>query len=295
MESNEFMKVARRTQIAALMAALSIARPCATVAAQRAQPQSRGVANMAVFGGNVLLGGLTAATHALVSDHDPVRAFAIGALGGAVHFSGKLVGPRSGFPGGMTAVVLSSTGTAIVANAGRGAGLFDELHIPVGPLRVRVARRESRRVRLALNVVQTGVLARNLARSGMALDWERSASCGTFVFVTQRKAIRATDGKLLDGITIASMIVISARSSDPSRIARHEFVHVQQLWLLDEAWGRPIEGYLRTRIPGGRRIPRWIELGVVPPALEWMESAIFGSNGPVRRLGESEAEMLEHP
>lgn len=291
------MRAARQTQIAALMAAVSIAHASRTAAAQEVvyPSESRDVATMAVFGTNVLLGGLTAAARALVSGHDPAKAFAIGALGGAVHFSGKLVGPMSGFPGGIPGVVLSSTGTAIVSNAGRGAGLFEELHIPVGPLRVRVAPRESRKVRLAINVYETGVLARNLARSGMGLDWEHSASSGTFVFVTRGTHIRMPDGKLVQGVAHGSNIVISAFSADPSRTARHEFVHVQQQRFLDEAWGRPIEGYLRTRIPGGRRIPRWLELGIVPPALEFMEVAVFGRDGPVRRLAESEAQMLERP
>jgi hypothetical protein len=291
------MRVAGRTQIAALIAAVSIALPSRTVVAQEVGPpsESRDVATMAVFGSNVLLGGLTAAARALVSGHDPARAFALGALGGAVHFSGKLVGPMSGFPGGIPGVVLSSTGTAIVSNAGRGTGLFDELHIPVGPLRLRFAPRESRKVRLAINAFETAVLARNLARSGMELDWERSASSGTFVFVTRGTHIRMPDGKLVQGVANAPLVVISAFSADPSRTARHEFVHVQQQWFLDEAWGRPIEGYLRRRIPGGRHIPRWLELGIVPPALELMEGAIFGRDGPIRRLAESEAEMLERP
>jgi hypothetical protein len=291
------MRAARRTQIAALMAAVSIAHPSRTVAAQELRPasESRDVSTMAVFGSNVLLGGLTAAVRALVSGHDPARAFAVGALGGAVHFSGKLVGPISGFPGGIPGVVLTSTGTAIVSNAGRGAGLLEEFYIPVGPLRLRVAPRESRKVRLAVNVYETGVLARNLARSGMVLDWEYSASSGTFVFVTRGTHIRMPDGKLVQGVATAPLVVISAFAADPSRTARHEFVHVQQQRFLDEAWGRPIEGYLRTRIPGGGRIPRWLELGIVAPGLEFMEVAIFGRDGPVRRLAESEAQMLERP
>ena len=291
------MRVARQTQITALMAAVSFAHSSRTLAAQETAPPSysRTVGTVAVFGSNVLLGGLTAAARALVEHHDPARAFAIGALGGAVHFSGKLVGPRSSFPGGIPGVVLSSTGTAIVSNAGRGAGLLDELNVPVGPLRVRFALRETRKVRLSINAFETGVLAGNLARRGMELDWEESASIGTFAFVTKGTLIRTSDGKVVQGVTTAPVVVISSLSSDPSRLARHEFVHVQQQRFLDEAWGRPIEGYLRTRIPGGRRIPRWLELGIVSPALQLMEVAISGHDGPVRRLVESEAQMLERP
>jgi energy-converting hydrogenase Eha subunit A len=288
------MRIARPTPIAALIAVVSIAHPLRTVAAQapRFPSNSRDVETTAIFGTNVLLGGLTAVARALVSGHDPVRAFAIGALGGAVHFSGKLVGPLSGFPGGIPGVVLSSTGTAIVSNAGRGAGLFDELYVPVGPLRVRFEPRAPRKVRLTVNAAEAAVLARNLARSGMALDWERSASSGTFVFVTHGRYVRMSDGGLLLGVTIGSTVVVSSLATDPSQIQRHEVVHVRQLGFLEDAVGRPIEDYLRTRIPGVRRIPRWLELGVVPIALEFMESALFGGDGPVRRLGESEADML---
>jgi hypothetical protein len=291
------MRVARRRQITALLAAVSVAHSSRTLAAQETAPPSysRTVGTVAVFGSNVLLGGLTAAARALVGHHDPARAFAIGALGGAVHFSGKLVGPMSSFPGGIPGVVLSSTGTAIVSNAGRGAGLLDELNVPVGPLCVRFALRESRKVRLSINAFETGVLARNLARRGMELDWRESASMGTFAFVTKGTLIRMSDGKLVEGVTTAPVVVISSLSADPSRIARHEFVHVQQQRFLDEAWGRPIEDYLRKRIPGGPRIPRWLELGIVSPGLELMEIAIFGRDGPARRLAESEARMLERP
>jgi hypothetical protein len=276
------------------VAALAIAHtPAAAAQEPWPPPVTRDVSNMAVFGTNVLLGGLTAATRAVIGGRDPARAFALGALGGAVHFSGKHVGPVSGFPGGIPGVVLAASGTAMVSNAGRGAGLLEELYVPVGPLRVRIAPRAARKVRLAINAFETGVLARNLAREGMVLDWDLSASSGAFAFVTRNRHIRMPGGELAQGVARAPTIVVSTFSTDRARTTRHEFVHVQQQWFLDEAWGRPVESYLRARIPGGRRIPRWLELGVVPLAFVWVEAALFGSDGPVRRLAESEAEMLE--
>jgi hypothetical protein len=288
-------RIRRRALFAlvAVIATLSIAHSSADGQEPWLPPTSRDVPNMAVFGTNVLLGGLTAAARALVDGHDPARAFAFGALGGAVHFAGKHVGPVSGFPGGIPGVVLSATGTAVVSNAGRGAGLLDELYVPVGPVRVRITPRAPRKVYLAINVFETGILARSLARDGMAVDWDLSASTGTFAFVTRNRHIRMPDGELVQGVASAPTIVVSTFSTDQSRTVRHEFVHVQQQWFLDEAWGRPIERYLRARIPGGARIPRWLEIGVVPVAFVWVETALFGSDGPVRRLAESEAEMLE--
>ena len=248
---------------------------------------------MAVFGTNVLLGGVTAATRALIGRRDPARAFALGALGGAVHFSGKLVGPLSGFPGGIPAVVLGSTGTAIVSNAAHGLGIFDELLVPVGPLRVRYARSEPRKIRLAVNAYDAVDLARNLARAGMTLDWDESAASGTFAFVTRGTLIKLSNGDLAGGLQTGSSFIISSLSTDRRRTARHELVHVQQYWFLQEAIGRPVEAYLRARVPGGQYVPRWLELGIVPPVLGWTENVIFGRDGPVYRLAQSEAEMLE--
>jgi len=147
------MSVARRTAVAVMLAAVSLACPRLASVAQEVEPPPPGrtVSTTAVFGTNVVLGGLTAATRALLTRHDPVRAFALGALGGAVHFSGKLVGPRWGLPGGVTGLALSSTGSATISNARRGAGLLDELYLPAGPVRVRYARREPRSVRRAIN------------------------------------------------------------------------------------------------------------------------------------------------
>jgi hypothetical protein len=257
-------------------------------AAQTPQSESRDVGVTAAFGVNVLLGGLTAATRALIEGHDPARAFAIGAIGGAVHFGAKLIGPGTALAG----VAVGATGTAIVVNAGRGVSPLDELYVPVGPLRLRVTPRSSRKVRLALHGYDAVVLARNLARPGLVMDWGRTASSGTFVLRTDNRRIRSGDREY-GGVAVGSLIVMSDFTTDPARTARHELVHVHQYWFVDEALGRPVEEYLRRRVPVARRLPRWLELGIVPPALGMLEQSIFGRDRPVIRLGESEAEMLE--
>lgn len=272
-------------------AAIAAALTCCSAAAASAQfpppSQPRDVGVTAAFGVNVLVGGLTAATRALIERHDPVRAFAIGAVGGAVHFGAKLIGPGTSLAG----IAVSATGTAIVVNAGRGVSPLEELYVPVGPLRVRVTPRAPRKVRVALHAYDAVVLAHNLARPGLLMDWGRTGSSGAFVLRTDNKHLW-DDNRELNGLAVGSLIVMSAFSTDPPRTAHHELVHVHQYMFLDEAIGRPIEEYLRRRIPLARRLPRWLELGVVAPALGAMEYWIFGSDGPVYRLVESEAEMV---
>lgn len=263
---------------------------CHSTAAAAQQPpsESRDVGVTAAFGCNVLLGGLTAAARALIHRHDPARAFAIGALGGAVHFGAKLIGPGTSLAG----VALGATGTSIVVNAGRGVSPLDELYVPVGPLRLRVTPRASRKLRLAVHAYEAVVLAGNLTRPGLAMDWGRTASTGTFVLRTDNRRIRVDDHEAY-GVAVGSLIVMSAFSDDPARTAKHELVHVHQYLFLDEALGRPVEEYLRRIVPMARRLPRWLELGIVPRGLGLLERSFFGRDGPVFRLAESEADMLE--
>jgi hypothetical protein len=272
-------------------AAIAVALTCcfSTAASTQFPPpsQPRDVGVTAAFGVNVLLGGLTAAARALIERHDPVRAFAIGAVGGAVHFGAKVMGPGTSLAG----IAVSATGTAIIVNAGRGVSPLHELYVPIGPVRVRVTPRASRKVRVALHAYDAVVLAHNLARSGLLMDWGRTGSSGAFVLRTDNKHLW-DDDRELNGLALGSLIIMSAFSTDPPLTAHHELIHVHQYMFLDEAIGRPIEEYLRRRIPLARRLPRWLELGVIPPALGAMEYWIFGRNGPVYRLVESEAEMV---
>jgi hypothetical protein len=264
---------------------------CATTATATAQElrqsQPRAVGVTAAFGVNVLLGGLTAATRAWIEGHNPARAFAIGAIGGAVHFSAKLVGPGASIVG----PALGATGTSIVVNAGRGVGPLDELYVPVGPLRLRFAPRGPRDVRVAVNAHDAIVLVQGLAREGLVMDWGRTASSGTFVLRTENRQLWSNDQEV-GGVALGSVIVLSDFYADPPEILDHEVVHAHQYWFADEAIGRPLEGYLRKRIPLVRRLPHWLELGLVTYSFAVAEVLIFGRDGPAHRLVESEAYML---
>ncbi len=272
------------------VAAMAAALTCGSASAATAQfpppSQPRDVGVTAAFGVNVLLGGVTAAARALIERHDPVRAFAIGAFGGAVHFGAKLMGPRTSLAG----VAVGATGTAIVVNAGRGVSPLDELYVPVGPLRVRITPRAPRKLQVGVNAYNVAVLARNLARPGLVMDWGRTGSSGTFVLRTEDRRIWDDDREYA-GVAVGSLIVLSEFSAN-RQVTHHELIHVHQYLYVDEAIGRPVEQYLRRRVPGARWLPRWIELGIVTPALGALDQGIFGRGGLAIRLGESEAEMV---
>jgi len=256
------------------------------------EPRPPRSATVAVFGSNVLLGALTATTHALFAHEDPFKAFTIGALGGAVHFAGKAVGTGPGIPSGVAGLALASAGTSVIANAGAGKGLLSDLYMPVGPLRLRW-RPMSTSVRVGFNVFDAAIIARNLARPGLRVDWDRTAATGALVFVAPERLVE-NDGEILDGITAGPVVVIAGYARDPNRTFRHEVVHVKQIQFFDETWGKPVDDYVRTHVRLLSWLPPWVELGLTAPALIGLESAVFGKNGPFRRLSESEADILEY-
>jgi hypothetical protein len=99
-------------------------------------------------------------------------------------------------------------------------------------------------------------------------------------------------GDTVSGVTYGATPVVSTFARSRGRSARHELVHVEQNRFMQETWGRPLEGWLRQRTPGLRRIPTWVELGVAAPAVAAVETAAYGSNGPLARAKEAEAKGL---
>lgn len=258
--------------------------------AQEGPVEHPSVGTVAVFGGNVLLGGLTAATRALLERKDPARAFAIGAAGGAVHFAGTYIGAGRSIPSSWAGLVLASAGTSIVSNAGRGAGPLDDMYLPLGPFRVRYAPYQ-RKFRLAINAYESADLASALTHRGLRVDWGRTASSGTFVLIAPRKLITIGVGDTAYGVAIGSTVVLSIYGQTRETL-RHELVHVQQHAFIQEAWGRPTEEPLRARSRYARWLPSWLEVGVVAPLIGVADERAFGREGLVK-LMQSEAFILQ--
>lgn len=232
-----------------------------------------------------------AAGHALFTGADPVRAFAIGAVGGGMHLAGKNLSVEPGAVNAWAGLFLASTGTAVVANAGRGVHPLREVSLPLAAARLRITPLDERKVRFALNLLETAVIIQHSVTDGVEIDWNRSVASGSVVFFAQEKRI-FLDGEEYGGFAVAPTVLISTFVLDTARMIRHEVVHVHQQWFLQEALGRPVEDAVRKRLKITRYVPQWLEIGLVAPALMAFENWATRSNG-MKRVLEAEAERLE--
>ena len=167
---------------AALAFLAMLALPCAGRAQERIVERSE-----FYLGFNALVGGGAAAVHALLGPDDvPVlRAFAKGALGGAVMYGGqRLVGSgreELRLPG-VQAVAL---GASMARNAGAGTPLFSTLTFPVYPFYVQVRPGASRPFALRVSAAAAASLASAVFRNDAfdaSLDWRASLLAGAPVF-----------------------------------------------------------------------------------------------------------------
>jgi hypothetical protein len=244
---------------------------------------------------NALLGGMTAATRAYFAGRDPLRAFGLGTLGGITTYTGKSVGAGEGTFNGWGGVALGAAGASVVDNAGSGVGPLEELSFPVASARLRIKPYAERKLAISVNAFESLVVAHYLARPGLSPDWGRSARSGAMVFTSDNTSI-VVRGEEANGMAIGPVVIISGRAQDPLRTGRHEMIHVHQHWFANEVWGRRSERYLLNHFPGGRRIPQWLDVGLLVPGLRLAEFGIWGLNrGPIARVLEAEARMLERP
>ena len=247
--------------------------------------------NATVFGVNVLVGALTAATRAALEHRDVSRAFTTGAVGGAVHFTGKYVASRRGTLSGWAGLVVAATGSSIVANAGGGAPALSELYVPVGSLRLRIGLPQFR-LRVGVNLFESTMIAHAAGRAGVSTDWGRSLETGTLVVRTVHREI-VDGGETVEGVTAGPAIYLGPRAQIGKETWKHETVHVHQNWFMAETWDRPLELAVRRRIPLARRIPPWIEIGLIAPGISALNEQWWGDRAGVRNLMEREAQSLE--
>lgn len=240
--------------------------------------------------GNVAIGGVSAALRAWVNKTNVPRAFLAGAAGGAVHVSGKMISMGNGTAAPISGMLVSSVGASMVGNAARGKDPFDELFVPIGPLRLRLTPRDTSHAKLSLCLYDVASLATFLTYKEVEVDWKRSARAGTMVFRTPYEIDNSGENPI--GVTVANMFVMSTLYGDQEEIRRHEYVHVQQYLFFQEVWGRPIDDLLRRRFSLWRRMPKWLEPGLGDPFLSLVDYRLFRRPGPLRRSIEAEAETL---
>jgi hypothetical protein len=242
--------------------------------------------------GNVLISGAIAGVRARIAKKSTVRAVAWGLAGGTVIGGGKLVGSGPGAPAMVSSTLLTTVGTAMVGNAGAGRNPLSEVPVSFAMLRLRLRPFADDKLDVTVNAFDTGIIAHTLLRDGLAVDWRRSAQVGTFVFMTRRREI-ILDGDIADGVAVGPIAVVSEYAFDKELVWRHEAIHLQQYRFASYALALPVEEYLRERFRPARKIPRWLDLGIIAPLYMAGELAVAGRDGPTYKLREQDAEAFE--
>lgn len=236
---------------------------------------------------NILLSGAVASLIAALRDDVTVaEAFPTAAAGGAVVYLGKRVAVARFTGAGLLGRQVASMGASIGRNAGDGRGPLDELVFPVGVGRLYWDR-ATRRVALRPDLSTIGLTVSAALEPGLTLDWSRSLSAGTPVFLLSD----ATLGENVAGRAVGNVILADPLAQSPlDDVLAHERVHVLQLDQHFTLWGDALEEWA-VGLLGARsaRLAGHVDL-VVPTMLVGVGVSALWSSG--QNPLESEAQFL---
>jgi len=215
---------------------------------------------------NTLLGATIGGARAWIK-HRPIRrGVALGALGGLTTAGARQVVATRRDGAGIFGRVLHDIGL------GLGSAATDSLlTVPfhVGPLVARwtPATRTWPSVRVNLtNLVYAGVA---IARIDGRVDWRSTLWSGAVTVlpgVNVSPDYPQAEPGTISLTDVSSLCGVSPSGASICRVdLAHESIHVLQLDMMHEWVGKDIEAALLRRLPGGRGISRWVELGGIGP------------------------------
>lgn len=242
---------------------------------------------------NIVLGGVTGGGLRVLrggSFREGLASGMAGAAGGALVYAGKRVAVQRWEGAGLVGREVAAVGSSVVWNASAGRGVLDRLVLPVGPVRLYVARDEGFRVTPKLDLSSAVAIA--VATVDGRMEWGRSISAGAPVFhrsAYTRAEVRAQHAA---GV-ITYRDPLGRRDPAEARVESlgHELVHVIQrdqafLW-----WGEPAEEALLGSTPAGRALRRYLDVGVDVAAFALVKQGL----GYELRPWEREAYLLSSP
>jgi len=254
-----------------LLAALGLA-PAATAHGQEAGCQSNAGCTawwgeeLAVIGGNVLIGALSAGIWQELRGGSFQDGFTRGALGGAVGYAGKRLMSARFAGAGLLGREVAAVGHSMIRNAAERRPTFSRVALPLLFLPARVQLGDwGRDAPVRLDALALWYFAYGLAESKLALDWGRSLSWGAAVFVSDGYDFETAGRVTSAGTTVGTILVNGdlLATDTTGWIAAHERVHVAQGDLAILAWGDPVDDWLESRVgPLG-----WVGRYVAPNAL----------------------------
>jgi len=269
------------------------------VAPAPARAQADASTELTVATVNALLGGMTAGMTALVNGRPFLRAFGLGAAGGAMVYGGKRFMSWHGIPGaGLAGRFVGATGASMVRNGAAGRGAFDLMLLPVGPFTLYLRPpNDSINAPIKLNLVRAIYFTGLVIRDDFRMDWQSSLNAGTPVFKRPGKVLLRREDKVTLGLGICGTVIVGDPSSMPlvnetpyGELLAHERVHVVQGDFMEIAWTGPIEQWLLGALPGGAWLRRYLEPGFLSLAIAAAGlAALPGDASP----WEKEAEYFE--
>jgi hypothetical protein len=271
----------RRTSLssAPFLAVALLVSAFPTALAAQVREEANWVRHFNYLAGNALLDGLTAGLFQLFSEEGSFAdGFAKGALGGTSAYLGKVVSVQSFDGAGFLGREIGAVGTSITRNARLGQGILDEIVLPIGPVRLYWNRVEDD-LQLRPDLTALYWIAYGTFDSNLTIDWGRSFSAGTPVFLTAEAGFAHVNATVRGG-----NIFLDRTLRDLEQTFAHERVHVVQLDNAFGAWGEPLEDWL---IGKAGRPGRWL--------LNYVDVGIGGGGGYIlfRDLAEAEAYHLD--
>ena len=217
---------------------------------------------------NVLLGGAAGGVGEVINGRSFWRGFLNGSAGGAIVFSGKCLiaqqTPATNWLGRATVAV----GSSVVANASAGRLAFSRVILPLGPLRVYRDNR-GRKTTFKLDFQQLAVATYMETRPGTSFNLALSRKTGGIVFY---------DEFAVSAVEVSG--VIRVYSKDVGSTFAHELTHVAQGEFVAIVLEEPLERWLLAKLPGGRAVNRYVDLGILSPVWAGLNELIPASDRP---------------
>lgn len=245
---------------------------------------------LAVLGGNALLGGLSAGVMHRLRGGEFSQGFVRGVAGGAVVYGGKRIATERFGGAGLLGRQVGAVGASMVRNAGEGLNPVERLMLPVGPFWLHL-QAERPRVSARLDLASAGWLITGILDPDLRFDAGMSLSAGAHVFVADDLILGGHhDDDHAHGITEPGWMALGNVPAFGRHLAgevfRHERVHVLQMDQVFLTVTGPLERRALEALPGLRRIAPWLEINTSGLLLGVLGGAI---DDYVRRPWEAEA------
>jgi hypothetical protein len=216
-----------------------------------------------LLGANMLLSGATAGVLRWFRGGSFVDGFSKGAAGGAAIYAGKVLAVQRGTALPLLGREAAAVGASAVRNAGAGVGLLEHITLPVGPVRVHLARGEAPRTWVSVDMLAVGGLAAALLSYDCRIDWSASLAAAAPVFI-----VSDPDHELpWNGRQLGSLVLLrngrwTEQPLTDGRTFAHERVHLLQYDQMALLWADPLESALLAQWRWTRAIRPYVDLGL---------------------------------